>query len=322
MHSHRAIAALVLTLGLATAAHAGPYRAPRTADGQPDLQGLWTNLSMTVMERRPDTPLTFATKAEDAAYEQRMAEAWTATETGGLGMGVSEWHGYNPMARIDGRLRTSWIVSPADGRLPWRPEARQRFQGLIAAMSADGAVGPEARTPSDRCLMGGLASAGPPFNNPPVAAGKQIVQTGGAVAILSEMNHDVRIVRLGGRHPLPGVRQWMGDSIGHWEGETLVVETTNFHPQETLHAVFLLSPDAHVIERFTRVSPSELRYVFEVDDPTFYTAPWRGEMPFVTDLGPIYEFACHEGNYSMRGILGAARKVDADTTSGAKSGAP
>ena len=298
------------------AAIARAYHVPRTAFGAPDLQGMWTNVSMTALERRPDTPLTFATPAEEAAFKARMIEAWTQAENAGLGMGVSEWHPEYDMARIDGRLRTSWIVSPADGRLPWRSEARARHEALLAASRSDSADGPEARTPADRCLVGGFGSSGPPMINPAVAGGTQIIQTAREVAILSEMNHDVRIVRIGGRHPPPSVHAWMGDSIGWWEGETLVVETTNFHPQEGFVLSFLRSPAARVVERFTRVGPGELRYAFEVDDPATYTEIWRAEMPFLVDKGPIYEFACHEGNYGMTNILGGARKADADAAAG------
>jgi hypothetical protein len=290
---------------------AGPYRAPRTAFGQPDLQGAWTNVSQTALERTPDTPLTFPTRAEERAYEARMDREWAGDESGGLGQGVSEWHPKYRMARIDGRLRTSWIVSPPDGRLPWRPEGRRRWEAITAAAKRDDATDPEVRTASDRCLMGGLGSANPPMHNPPVSAGKLIVQTATEVAILSEMNHDVRIIRLGARHLPKTVRVWMGDSIGHWEGDTLVVETTNFRAEEGWRNPFMISSDAHVTERFTRVSPSELRYGFEVDDPATYTQVWRGEMPFLADKSPIYEFACHEGNYGLTDILTVARHAEA-----------
>ena len=269
-------------------------------------------VSRTGLERRPGAPLTFATDAEEAAFEAAVQADWQKAETAGVGMGVSEWHPELPMARIDGRVRTSWIVSPADGRLPWRPEALARYTAMNEAQTAGPSEGPEARTPFDRCLMAGLGSGGPPYINPSVAGGKQIVQTAGEVAILTEMNHELRIVRIGGRHPPRSLRVWMGDSIGRWEGETLVVETTNFHPQETNRGTFMFSPDARVTERFTRVAAGELRYVFEVDDPATYTGVWRAEMPFTPEKSALYEYACHEGNYSMAGILGAARKAEAD----------
>ncbi len=322
-----AFAAAVALAAPAQAAppHAAPYRAPRTADGQPDLQGLWTTLSATSLQREPGAPLTFATRAQERAYEtNRMADI-ARGEAGGLGQGASEWHPAYGMARLDGKLRTSWIVSPADGRLPYRPEALARFQTLGAA-AADSVANPEDRPPTDRCLLGGFASATPPMMNPPVAAGKQIVQTATEVAILSEMNHDLRIIRLAGppgrgkarkaqpaapTHLPPNVRVWLGDSIGHWEGETLVVETTNFHEQETFRGpLYIISAAARVTERFTRTARDEIRYAFEVDDPATYTTPWRGEMPLHPDKGPIFEFACHEGNYSMPLMLQIARAAE------------
>ena len=325
-----ALAALALTPAQAGSAHpraGGDYRAPRTAYGQPDLQGLWTTLSATGLERAPNTPLTFATPAQERAYEANLMATIARNETSGLGQGASEWHPALAMARLDGKLRTSWIVSPADGRLPYRPEALARFQALSAAAVASPA-NPEDRPPTDRCLLGGFASSTPPMMNPAVAAGKQIVQTATEVAILSEMNHDLRIIRLAGppgggkgrkaAHPatppahLPqNVRVWMGDSIGHWEGETLVVETTNFPEQETFRGpLYLISAGARVTERFTRTAPGEIRYQFEVDDPATFTTPWRGEMPLRPDKGPIFEFACHEGNHSMPLMLQIARAAE------------
>ncbi|MGZ5987318.1 MAG: hypothetical protein ACXWK7_20520 [Caulobacteraceae bacterium] len=322
-----AAAALAAALAaLALSAQAAPYRAPRTAAGQPDLQGLWTTLSATSLQRPPGVPLTFATRAQERAYETALMADIAQGERAGLGQGAAEWHPAYPMARIDGKLRTSWIVSPADGRLPYRPEALLRFQALGAA-AQDPPANPEDRPPTDRCLLGGFASSTPPMINPAVAAGKQIVQTATEVAILSEMNHDLRIIRLAApsargkarraqppaapAHLPPNVRVWLGDSIGHWEGETLVVETTNFPEQETFRGpVYLISAAARVTERFTRTARDEIRYQFEVDDPGAFTTPWRGEMPLRPDKGPLYEFACHEGNYSMPLMLQIARAAE------------
>lgn len=317
-----AVSAALTVLTTCVAAQAAPYRAPRTVYGQPDLQGQWTAVSLTTFEREsPKDPLTFATRAQETAYEAAATAANAKDEAGGLGQGVSEWHPAYRMARIDGKLRTSWLTSPADGQLPYRPEALLRLRAIRKAAADGVAANPEDRTPSDRCLVGGLGSATPPMANPPVAGGKRIVQTRTEVAILSEMNHDVRVIRLGdaghpARHVAPDVRLWMGDSIGHWEGETLVVETTNFHPQEAMRGYFLISPTARVMERFTRVGPHELRYAFEVDDPATYTEVWKGEMPLLADKGPIYEFACHEGNYSMPLMLQVARHSEATTGQG------
>jgi hypothetical protein len=304
-----ALAALV-----AAAAQAGPYHVPRTAYGRPDLQGFWSSASLTSLERRAGAPLSFATRAEEEAFVRGELDAWRRGETegpDGLGQGVSEWHPQFGFARVRGRLRTSWITSPADGRLPWSAAGRARHAALFAQQNGEAADDPEGRSVFDRCLVGGLGSANPPMLNPTVAAVKQIVQTKDEVAILSEMNHDVRVIRLDGRR-LPGqLHPWMGDSVGHWEGETLVVETTGFHPLETFRGRILISPAARVVERFTRTGPHELLYAFEVDDPANYTAVWKGEMPLVADTGPIYEYACHEGDRDVEQFMAAARARDA-----------
>ena len=322
------ILAAALAVLAAAPAWAGPaYHAPRSAYGQPDLQGFWTNLSMTPLERAPGEPLVLATPADEAAYAARRSATWREREAGGLGQGVSEWHQEAGLARIAGRLRTSWIVAPADGRLPWTAAGKARFEAANAVQGGEAADGPESRSVLDRCLVGGGGSVGPPILSPNTAAGRQIVQTRDTVAILSEMNHDVRIVRLirprrgrgtaeggGGslaRHLPPQIRPWMGDSIGHWEGETLVVETQGFHPLEGYRAQLFLSPDAKVTERFTRIARDQILYAFEVDDPATYTQTWKGEAPLNADTGPIYEYACHEGDRDLEQFLAAARRRDA-----------
>ncbi|MFL5297105.1 MAG: hypothetical protein ACJ798_12060 [Phenylobacterium sp.] len=279
----------------------------RNAYGQPDLEGLWANGSLTKLQRRAGAPLTFATRAEEDAYEAAAAKRWAAQGAEGVGQGASEWLPTYRMARIDGKLRTSFIVDPPDGRVPYRPEALKHYQQVDDGENFDG---PETRDPTERCLTAGSGSAGPPILTSPAAGFKQIVQTRNEVAILSELNHDVRIVRLGSKHLPASVRPWMGDSIGWWDGATLVVETTNFHPQEGYRLWFMMSPQARVTERFTRVSKTELRYSFEVDDPASYTQAWRAEMPFLADKGPIYEYACHEGNYGLPNILAGARREE------------
>ena len=311
---------------MALTAHAGAptrppraYHAPRTVYGQPDLQGFWTNGSQTRLERAPGEPLGFASQAQEQAYERRRTEAWRQGEAAGLGQGVSEWHHDFGPARIAGRLRTSFLVSPADGRLPWRPQGKARFDAAVAMQTGEAADGPESRSVYDRCLVGGGGAAGPPIMTPNSAPGRQIVQTREEVVILSEMNHEVRIVRLGARRQPLAMRPWMGDSIGHWEGETLVVETVGFHPEEGFRGQFLISPEARVTERFTRRSPRQILYAFEVDDPATYTQVWKGEAPLDADSGPIYEFACHEGDRDLEQFLSAARRREA-TAKGAGQG--
>jgi hypothetical protein len=309
---------VLLALSAGGVGQAQAYRSPRTAFGQPDLQGIWSSMSMTRLERPPGDPLTFVSNAQEDAYEAKRRAAIQARRQGDVfGQNAAEWQEEFPMARIDGKLRTSWIVSPTNGQLPYRPEARQRLAAINAAQLR-GAANPEDLNGFDRCLVGGVGAAGPPIQNPfTTTGGTQIIQTRDEVAILAEMNHDVRIVRLNARHQTRAVRQWMGDAIGWWEGDTLVVETTNFRPGEEYRAGYLISPDAKVTERFRRVSPTEVRYAFEVDDPATYTQIWRGEMPLRADKGPIYEYACHEGNYSLANMLQGARQAERDEAAAA-----
>ena len=220
-----------------------------------------------------------------------------------MGQATSEWGEANEagLARIRGEARTSWIVDPPDGHMPLTAQAKKARQ---APASFDG---PEARPAAERCLLGLGAPAGPPLLNPGYNANYQIVQTRDAVVLISEMNHDARIVRLGGaRHPPAGVALWMGDSVGRWERETLVVETANIRPAGRVP----LSPGAKVTERFTRIAPDQIDYQLTVDDPTTYTRAWRGE-ELLRALGkPIYEAACHEGNYSLPNILAGRRYAE------------
>ena len=176
--------------------------------------------------------------------------------------------------------------------------------------------GPEARQVAERCLMGFGSTAGPPMLNVLYNNTYLIQQSKDAVVIVVEMNHDARIVRLTDRtHPKADVRRWMGDSYGWWEGDTLVVETTNFNPGEQLRpgipTTLFLSTDAKVTERFTRVSDKQILYEFKVEDPKVYSKPWRAEMPINAAKGPVYEYACHEGNYALPGILRGARVAEA-----------
>jgi hypothetical protein len=314
--------ALGLVLGagvLASAAAAGPYRAPRTASGAPDLQGVWTNLSLTRYLRPPEaTQLTLDDKAA-AELEAKLA---AKAKTGGDGVGgrESEWWDGARLGRIDGKVRTSWITSPADGQAPLNTEGQRRRAANQASATA-GLDNPETLNPTDRCVIPTWAAVGPPMLNAPYSAYYEIVQTPDHVAILAEMNSEVRIIRLGGARGGVATAGWTGESIGRWEGDTLVVETTGFHPRESGRlAPFFLSPTGKVTERFTRVSPTEIRYAFTVEDPTVLKEPVRGEMPFLASKGPIYESACHEGNYALPGILAGARKAEADAAKAGGAG--
>ena len=224
---------------------------------------------------------------------------------------------------VDGQKRSSIVVDPSNGKIPtMKAEAAKRNQAYLAnAASPDASEGapsgppgafdgPETRPLAERCLLGFLSTAGPPslpnyfYNNL-----KQIVQTPESVMIFNEMVHDARVVRLNAQHLPQTIRKWMGDSVGHWEGDTLVIDTTNF----TRKTQFQGSNDQlHVVERFTRVDPNTLLYRFTVEDPTTWDQPWTGEYPWVASREQIFEYACHEGNYSLVGMLRGARAKEAE----------
>lgn len=293
----------------ATPAAAGPYHAPRTAWGAPDLQGKWSNFSLTHLERPAGVPAVVGTGDDLAAIEKTVSDNIIPDD--GLGGRESEWWAPSHLAVIDGQKRTSWITSTPDGRIPYTDAGLERRKAARAKAFVD-FDGPESRNTSERCLTPTFSALSPPMLNAPYATGYRIVQTKDAVVIQSEINSDLRIIRLGGRHDAPGGRVWMGDSIGHWEGETLVVDTVGFRPEEAFRApVFLIGPDAHVVERFTRTSATQIRYTFTVEDPANYSAPWKGEELFRTTADPLYEYACHEGNNSLPGMLQGARYVEA-----------
>ncbi|HEX3699903.1 MAG TPA: hypothetical protein VHV27_04445 [Phenylobacterium sp.] len=322
-----ALVGVLSAAGLALAAHAADYHAPRTAFGQPDLQGVWTNASLTTLERPAGLGALTISDAQAAAIEKRRAQRLTAanrpTNPNDPAPPVAnDPGGYNAswtdpgttMGRIGGQVRTSWLIDPADGKLPYSSQGRTAFDAALhkARTSFDG---PEVRPLGERCILGFGSSAGPPMLNVLYNNNYQIVQSPDSVAIDVEMNHDVRTIRLNAkRHLPPSIRPWMGDSIGHWEGDTLVVETTNFNPGESLRPYFgatlYLSKDAKVTERFTRVSPTQILYQFTVDDPAVFSQVWRAEMPLNAAKGPVYEYACHEGNYALPDILRGARAAE------------
>jgi hypothetical protein len=333
-----AFAAAVL---LASAAVAGPaaYRAPHNAFGQPDFSGVWTNASVTQLERPAQFKSLTLTEAEARTVEQAYAKQVSADATpsdpkAGAPAAGSDPGGYNTfwidpgtkVGRVKGELRSSWLIDPADGKLPMSAEGRRLFLAEVRKISG-AADNPEQRQVAERCLMGFGSTAGPPMLNVLYNNTYQIQQAKDQVVILVEMDHDARIIRLTDHtHPPASVRPWMGDSFGWWEGDTLVVETTNFNPGEVLRpgipTTIFVSKDAKVTERFTRVSPTQILYEFKVDDPTAYTRPWRGEMPLNATKGPVYEYACHEGNYALPSILRGARRAEAEAgKAGAAGGA-
>jgi len=318
---------------------------PRTSAGHPDLQGDWTNATLTQIQRPPGLSAVLSPEAI-AAMEGGMADFLSeryedsdpdrgAPPVGGVRTGNALWDAagggtgaYNyfwidPGERVavfNGEPRGSLVTFPEDGRIPELTAAgRQQRAAVFARTREFGQYdNPENRPLAERCLMSFGSNAGPPmlpnyfYNN-----NYTIVQTPDHVMILTEMVHDVRIIRLGDRRPLPDdVRPWMGDSWGHWAGDTLVVETTNL-PAKQLFGYALTfpggSPDFKVIERFTRADEVTMNYEFTIIDPVTYTSEWGGEVPFKRLSGDVYEYACHEANYAMENVLRGARAQERES---------
>ena len=216
--------------------------------------------------------------------------------------------------QLFGKYRTSIIAYPKNGKVPWDREKANKFFQQRRKDRSKRRDHPELRGVGERCVVGFGSSGGPPMMNVLYNNHYQIVQSPGYVMIMAEMVHDARIIRLDGKHPTESISHWLGDSIGHWDGNTLVVETTNFNPQHTFRAglrhFFAITPGAIVTERFTRISKDQILYRFYVDDPDIYSQVWAGEMPLRSVEDKIYEYACHEGNYSMANILAGAREEE------------
>lgn len=314
-------AVLILCLLTAIPAGAQVYRAPRTAFGAPDLQGTWDNDSMTQLQRPKGFAALVATPYEAAAYEAtrygRYAKVVGPVDPNAPAPELDKvtdddrFERPRGLDRIRGEIRSSQIVDPADGRLPYTPQARAAAEKALK--DEDVFDHPEGRPFDERCLLGGGGGIAAPIIN---RDHMQIVQTRDHVALFGEMNHEARIVRLGARgHLPPAMAPWMGDPIGWWEGDTLVVETTRLNPNDGWRwnsgLWIKLSAATRIVERFTRTGPGEITYSFVVEDPATYTQPWRGEATFRATTAPIFEFACHEGNYALTNILAGGRAEDA-----------
>ncbi|PYS05490.1 MAG: hypothetical protein DMG12_07515 [Acidobacteria bacterium] len=285
------------------------YTPARTPDGQPDLQGFWTNSTYTPLERPKDVTKEFYTKEEAAEIVKRAAERESEqTEPGTIAdvhYDFTQFGLDRNQSKFAENLRTSLIVDPPNGRIPpltaegqkraaERAEAAKRVGRWDSAQSND---------LDDRCLI--MVGAGPPMLNTGYNSNYQIVQAPGYVMILVEMIHDVRIIPLDGRpHVSQNIRQWMGDARGHWEGDTLVVETTNFNGKNPLRGS---SENMRVMERFTRVDADTILYKFTVEDESTWTRTWSAELPMKKTVGPLFEHACHEGNYGLYNTLVGAR---------------
>jgi hypothetical protein len=346
---HRLSAFIATFVWLVTIGVAGQTRSsslPRTPDGHPDLQGTYDLATLTPLERRAGTPLVLtddqaATMERDVAQRSDALAApiqadRAAPPRGGDGSPgpYGNVGGYNNFwldrgshyTVVDGQRRASLLIDPADGRVPPLTEAarQRRASDAYNRPTSDAAAReedpgfegpnaydhPEIRPLAERCLVGFSSTSGPPilptyfYNNL-----HQIVQTPDHVTILTEMVHDVRVIRMNGEHAPKSVRKWLGDSIGRWEGDTLVVDTTNFTDKTRFRGS---SDNLHVVERFTRTGPKTLRYQFTIDDPTTWEKPWTAEYTWPATDGLIYEYACHEGNYAMGNILRGARQKERD----------
>ena len=322
----------VPVVGQTTSSEVKGWTVPRTPDGQPDLQGNWSSATFTPLER----PANLAGKefftAEEAAELTQDLTAPGADPSARNALVEDEeerrrrlrqskenihydnaiWLTENQPKGLSSR-RTSLIVDPPDGRIPpLTPEGQKREADRAKAMSFESH---ETRPLSERCIM--WPHEGPPMLPPGYNSNYQIFQAPGYVAILQEMIHNVRIIPLDGAPHLPEqIRQWSGDSRGRWEGDTLVVETRNF----TGRTHFKGSSEAlHVLERFTRVDADTILYEFTVEDPTSWTRPWSAEFPMTKTEGPIYEYACHEGNYDLPNILNVARALEKEAEAATKT---
>ncbi|NKB33822.1 MAG: hypothetical protein GKR91_12055 [Pseudomonadales bacterium] len=295
----------------------------RTEHGHPDFQGNWSNRTQTPIQR----PAHLGNKRAYTDEEARALEelAWEANqvkfepldpdreapEAGGRIIQRADQNFVDmriDVLRVDGEYRTSMIVDPADGQFPFLENGRRK--DIFAKWRAQGfgpMDGPEIRPAGERCLSRGI----PPTTVPPYNANFQIVQTNDHVMLLGEMVHDARVIKLNGRHQPGSIKSWLGDSVGYWEGDTLVVRTINLRP-EISHFRLISSDQLELVERFTLVNNNEIVYSFTVTDPEIYSQSFteeltlkrRGEDEF------LYEYACHEGNYSVSGILGGARREE------------
>ena len=290
--------------------------------GDPNLQGVWTNASLTTLER-PDYFESLEISDDEAMAARQSSEEFNQTldnpyaqgetpESGGDvgGYNVAWMDPGSDFFKLNGKYRSSIITYPESGKLP-RRLTRWAIEGPSIYRMFTRADHPEERSLGERCVVGFGSSGGPPMLNVLYNNHYQIVQSPGYVMIMVEMNHDARIIRLDSDHNPDNMKPWLGDSVGWWEGQTLVVKTKNHHPQQKFRAAIrhqiLMMEEAEVTERFTRVSKDEILYQFEVNDKKAYRDVWKGEMPLRATESRIYEYACHEGNYAMANILAGAR---------------
>jgi hypothetical protein len=322
-----------------------PYSSPRTPDGKVDLQGTYDISTITPFERNEGAGDTISEQEAANREKQTLARREQGNRPSNpnrlapvIGGNVGGYNGFwldpgDTWITINGERRASVVVDPPNGRVPTLAGAGRGGRGRGAAPTAPALPTSDAgeqaaptgrgaydnmeqRPLGERCILGFGSTSGPPslpngfYNNT-----KQIVQTPEYVMILNEMVHDARIIRIGGKHVAPNIRKWMGDSIGWWEGDTLVVETTNFTNKTRYRGS---SPNLKVTERFSRLDDQHLLYRFTVEDPSVFSRPWSGEVPWRPAKGLLYEYACHEGNYALGNIMRGARLLENEAEEAAK----
>jgi hypothetical protein len=331
---HKLCASMTVTVGLllgtnmisaqalkpAPAAKNSAWVQGKTADGQPDLQGTWTNATLIPLQRpKALGSKEFYTEEERAAMDAKPKKPIGASVEAHYDL--SQFGLDRTQGKFAPNLRTSLITGP-DGQLPaLTPEMAKRVAAARAALKGHEADGPESRNLGERCIVNN--AAGPPMMPSGYNNDLEIVQGPGYVAITQEMIHDTRIIPLDGRaHAPAGVVKYRGDSIGRWEGNTLVVDTTNFNGKSLFQASLgdriPMSAKAHVVERFTRKDADTITYQFTVEDPEAWQKSWSGEIVIGTAPGQIYEYACHEANQSMTNLLSSARNLEKEAAAAKK----
>ena len=296
-----AVSCTMFSPGVAALAQQAPYSPPRAVDGKPDLGGIWTNTADADLIERPEGAKSLVISRE--AYEAGKPPA---------------------VQTVHGELRSSLIVDPPDGRLPFKDRSsalawRQKYGIYMSGQPApEFTLGPDTLPNRDRCLMAANAAA-PPMTAQGYNDAHEIVQTPSYVLIAVEMMDEARIVPVVANaaaaakaHRPSALPRWTGDSVGWWEGDVFVIETVSIDPRQGGQSATPMSKDAKVVERFTRISDNELLYQTEVTDPAIYTRPWKTESSFERSAGRIWEYACHEGNNGMAGILSGVRKTERD----------
>ncbi len=327
--SKRLMAAAMLAFAggmLAPAAMAqSSYQPPRTHNGKPDLQGVWSTASVTRLERPPGLPLVLSRAQADELEGGNLFNQRSKTQADYVdpkegapekGKPLPPVGNYDvaytdpgsTVANIDGELRSSFIVFPENGKVPPMTEEGRKLRAAAPRRLGTGFDNPEERGLSERCII--IGNAGPPLGQYLYNNNFQIVQTDDSFVLLSEMIHDVRIAKIGGAHQADDRKQWHGDSVARWDGDTLVVETTNINETQRDAGGTFLSKQGKLTERFTRINDNQILYAFEVNDPSVYTQVWRGEMPLNRLKQAVYEYACHEGNYALEHILSGGREND------------